>query len=237
METLRPNAQRAKTAIIFLYIVMALDLVNLISEYMQYNLLKVAANGGNINEQEASANDSREAILGIVYALVFITSGIFFIRWFRRAYYNLHLKADYLKHGEGWAAGAWFTPILCLFRPYEIMKELYRETDRILTRRSPGYVSKDNNTVMGLWWALWIISSFMGNFIFRSSINKQTVDGMITNTAADMILSLIGIPLGLLAIKLVKDYSNMETALAELKDEPNEPGTLFGTEQQVSPAL
>jgi hypothetical protein len=233
MELLRPNAQRAKTAVIFLYIVMALDLVNLISEYLQYRLLQIAANGGEISEQEAYANDGREAILGMIYAMVFITSGIFFICWFRRAYYNLHLKIEYLKYGEGWAAGAWFTPILCLFRPYEIMKELYRETDRILTEKSPGYASKNNGTLMGLWWALWITSSLAGNFLFRSSINTQTVDGLIVNTVVDMALSLIGVPLGFLAIKLVKDYSNMETALAELKEEPNESAAFFGTEQPV----
>ena len=237
MEALRPNQQRAKTAVLFLYIAIAMDICSLISEYMQYSLLKTVAGGGYISEDDVSSNDIREGILAILYLLVFISCGILFISWFRRAYYNLHLKTDYLKYGEGWAAGAWFTPILCLFRPFEIMKELYTETDAILLRKSEGYRPRTNNMVLGSWWTLWIISCLMGNFILKSSMKAQTVDEMLFASMANMVSSLMGIPLGLLAIKLVKDYSNMETILAELKDEPNNPEINPEVEQPLAPTM
>lgn len=223
MEPLKPNAGRAKTAIVLLWIVMALDLVDVVFGYMKYQLLQAAAYDDYFNEEEPTITDLVEVLLGLLYMVVFIISIVVFIRWFRRAYYNLHLKTEYLKYGEGWAAGAWFVPVLSLFRPYEIMKELYVETDRILVERSESYNSKNNNTVIGFWWALWIISSFIGNFIFRSSLQEQTINGMINDTQINIVLSLIGLPLGLLAIKLVKDYSKMETRLAELKELPQEP--------------
>lgn len=237
MEALRSNAQRAKNAVLFIYIVMVMDVINLISEYMQYDLLQASANGIYITEEEALSNDVREGILGIVYLAVFITSGVLFICWFRRAYYNLHLRTAYLKHTEGWAAGAWFTPIISLFRPYEIMKELYRETNRILAEKNPDYTEKQNGTVMAWWWALWIISSFVGNFVLRTSINTESIEGLITNAIADMILSLMGIPLALLAAKLVKDYSGLEAALAELKDQSVETEKPNSIEPPISPIM
>ncbi len=55
--------------------------------------------------------------------------------WFRRAYFNLHQKVSYLSHSEGWAAGSWFVPIVNLYRPYQIMKEIYVETKELFTKR------------------------------------------------------------------------------------------------------
>ena len=50
MESLRPNEQRAKNAIFWIWIVLALEIVNLISSYMQYDLLQTVANGSFVTE-------------------------------------------------------------------------------------------------------------------------------------------------------------------------------------------
>lgn len=38
-----------------------------------------------------------------------------------------------LSHDESWAAGSWFVPILNLFRPVSIMKEMYVRPKEFLT--------------------------------------------------------------------------------------------------------
>jgi hypothetical protein len=219
METLRPNQQRAKATIILLWIVLCLDILSAISDLMQYHLLQDAANGITVTEEEASANDLREMIIGIVYMVAYFSCGIVFLYWFRRAYYNLHQRASVLSYTEGWAAGSWFVPILCLFRPVQIMRELFTVTDAILANQIPGYAPKANKLVIGFWWALWIITSFIGNIILRYSFRADTLDQIIASTIANFILSLLSIPLGFLIIKLVKDYSDMENLLFELKEE------------------
>lgn len=227
MEALRPNAQRAKTALIFLWIVFGLNIISLISEYMQYSLLQSAMNGGLVTEEEASSNDLRERVISILYLLAYIPCGILFIYWFRRAYYNLHLRTDYLRFSEGWAAGSWFVPFLNLVRPVQIMTELYEQTDAILLKRVEGYTEKTNKPLIGFWWALWIISYVLGR-IFRNA-ETDTLSGLISYTENQMLLSVIIIPLGLLAIKLVSDYAHMETLLAEL------PEPVAGLESSVTP--
>lgn len=150
---------------------------------------------------------------------VIIISLIYFIRWFRRAYFNLHLRVANLSFGEGWAAGAWFVPVLGWFRPYQIMKELYAETDNYLSRKIPNYFLQTNSTILGAWWALWIISNFLGNFVLRTTFKDESIVGMVTASIANTVLSLLGLPLGLLVVKIIKDYSKMEMFLNEIKEE------------------
>lgn len=237
MEALRPNTQRAKTALIFLWIVFSLNIISLISELMQYSLLQSAMSGGIVTEEDASSNDLRERIISILYTLAYIPCGILFICWFRRAYYNLHLRTDYLRFDEGWAAGSWFVPFLNLVRPVQIMRELYEQTDAILVRRVDGYTERTNKTLIGFWWALWIISSILGR-IFRNS-NGDTLSEICSYTENQMLLSVISIPLGLLAIKLVRDYSGMEAMLAELPEPLAEPDPLStpNAEQTIEPSM
>jgi hypothetical protein len=219
MEELKPNGQRAKNAILLIWIVFALEIISLISGYLQYNLLQIVANGGAISMETATANDAREQIIGIIYLIAYIVSAVIFIQWFRRAYFNLHLKVNNLAHSEGWAAGSWFVPIVCLYRPYQIMKELYIETTDLLTRK--GMSGKENITTsfLGWWWTLWIISGILGQFLFRYSMNAKSIDELTISTVASMINNIIGIPMALFTIKIIKDYSTIEPLLVELKSE------------------
>jgi hypothetical protein len=215
MENLRPNKQRAKIAILLIGIVMLLDIVSLISSYFQYNLLNDIAKGVNVSIATADASDLRESIIAVIYAIAFLISGITFIQWFRRAYFNLHLRVDNLKFGEGWAAGSWFTPIISIYRPFQIMKELYEKTNELLLSREGEEGSKTNysNFTLAIWWTLWLIDNYFGQIIFRASLNDKTNQLNITSIMS-MIESLIGVILGLITIKIIRDYSMMEEKLA-----------------------
>ena len=219
MENLRPNGQRAKNAITLIWIVLALEIISLISGYFQYNLLQTVANGGEISMETATANDTRVQMIGIIYLIAYVISAITFIQWFRRAYFNLHLRVNHLSHTEGWAAGSWFVPIVSLYRPYQIMKELYQETKELLIKK--GFSVNDNFTAgsLGWWWTLWIINNLIGQFVFRYSMKAESIDELTTSTIASMVANIIGIPLALITVKVIKDYSNVEPLLNEIKDE------------------
>jgi hypothetical protein len=216
MEELRPNGQRAKNAMLLIWIVMAIELVALISKCFQYNLLQTAVNGGVITTDEATANDTTEQTIATLYLIVYFISGITFIQWFRRAYYNLHLKVGNLSHGEGWAAGSWFTPIVNLYRPKQIMTELYDKTKSYLEQNRITINDNFTTGLLTLWWTLWIVSSILGQFIFRYPTNS--VDELINSTIASIILNIIGIPLALITIKIIKDYSRVEPLLVEVEN-------------------
>jgi hypothetical protein len=219
MENLKSNQQRAKYAITLIWIVLFMEIIALFSGYLQYDLLQIVNEGGEISDETATANDLREQIVGIVYMCVYIISIITFIKWFRRAYYNLHLKVTYLSHTEGWAAGAWFIPILNLYRPYQIMKELYQVSKNILNNRGLITNSMSSTGSLGLWWTLWLASSFLGQIDFRYTLRAETLDQLINSTIMSMVGNIISIPLCLITIKVISDYSHLEQQLYELKDE------------------
>ncbi len=219
MENLKPNGQRAKNAIILIWIVLALEIISLISGYFQYDLLQSAANGAKISLETAIANDARERIIGILFLIAYIISAVTFIQWFRRAYFNLHQKVSNLALSEGWAAGSWFVPIVNLYQPYQIMKELYRETSELLIRKGIIVDSNLKANSIGIWWTLWIITNLIGQSVFRYSMQAKSIDELTISTVAGMIGKIVGIPLALITIKVIKDYSNIETLLTEVKDE------------------
>lgn len=232
MENLKPNGQRAKIAIMLLWTVLTVEIISLLSDYLQYDLLETVANGGQITTEAATDNDLRQKIIGLIYLTVYVISGITFIRWFRRAYYNLHIKAESLSFTEGWAAGCWFVPIISLYRPNQIMKELYQETQNLLSKKDENYAQNLTTHFIGWWWALWIISSFLGQFIFRYSMKAETLEELTTTTIASIVASIIGIPLAIITVKVIKDYSEVEHLLYELKDEEEEVKIIPDTDLQ-----
>ena len=141
MESLKPNEQRAKAAIILIWIVLILEITSLVSSYLQYDLLQRISSGAIVSSFTAAANFIRQQIIGYVYFIAYVISAITFIRWFRRAYFNLHLRVDHLSNSEGWAAGSWFVPIINFYLPYKIMKELYQETQNLLFKKGSIEVS------------------------------------------------------------------------------------------------
>ena len=215
MNKLKPNGQRAKNAIILIWIMLALDSISLISGYFQYDLLQMVANGNEISIEQANANDSREQIISLLYLIAYIISAITFIQWFRRAYYNLHLRVTNLSYPEGWAAGSWFIPILCLFRPYQIMRELHVETKALLTRKAVVINSNFTTSTLGVWWAFWLVNNAMGQFVFRYAQRAETIEELTISTLTSMATNIIGVLLALLTIKVIANYAAVEPLLLE----------------------
>ena len=225
MENLKPNENRARTITIMFWILIGLQVISLGSNYFQYDLYSRYNSGVDIDTSQFTSTDNFELILSLLYIAVYITCIITFIQWFRRAYFNLHTRVNDLQYGEGWAAGAWFVPILNLFRPYQIMKELYDETDILLTRKLHDYRNRLSSDFIGLWWTFWLISSFVDKITFRYSMDAVTVDDMMTSLIINMVSLAIGVPLTLMAIKVVNDYAKVEPLLTEVNSEVDEFGT------------
>lgn len=215
IHAIRPNLKRAQLAQLFILLVMALDLVSIFSSYLQYNLLISLQNNEDVTDQMLIANDSREQIIAILYLIVFIISGVTFIQWFRRAYYNLNIRAN-CNHSNGWAAGSWFVPIISLYRPYQIMKEMWNETSAQIKSKSPNYIEK-STIIIGIWWTLWIFSNYIGSYILKASFKTESISGFINTTIADIIISVIGIPLAIATVIIIKTYSKKEEKILELE--------------------
>ncbi|GAB4513932.1 MAG: hypothetical protein Tsb004_21540 [Allomuricauda sp.] len=215
-EAIRPNTNRALWAQYLIWAILGFSLFSLLSSYLQYDLLLKVQEGFYVSEHELTNNDLREGVVGIITIVLYVTSVILFIRWFRRAYYNLNSRGN-TTYDEGWAAGSWFVPIINLFRPYQIMKEIDDENCRLIEKHSQKPISK-SSILIGFWWAAWIIGGILGRYIFKSGLNAETLEELMASTQADMLGIVFDVPLSLLAIFTIREISKKEDLLFQLEE-------------------
>lgn len=209
---LKTNQKRSQFAITLIWICLIVNLISLFSSYLQFQLLTQLSKGVEIANYKLEQNDSREQLVGIVTLIVSIISAVAFIQWFRRAYFNLHSLVPNLTFTEGWAAGSWFVPMISFFRPFQIMVELYNKTIEKLEERKLIENQNFDISFLKLWWALWILVFVID--LKRLVISRSDmIDSLKQNTIIDMFQCLVYIPLSLLTIKVIKEYSNFENIL------------------------
>lgn len=218
---LKPNAERSNRLIIVLWIYTGFQLFTSISDILQYFLLQDIQKG-TFQMEDVNANDFRQSIVGILMLLFYIGTAIFFIQWFRRAYYNIHQLSKDCSYTEGWAAGAWFVPFVNLARPYTIMKEMVSIAENLLIKH--GHVEEDasRKRSVGIWWTLWIIISIISNANSRIQTKSESIDVIMTTTLIDVVLAWSFIPLTYFTVKMIKKYAELEKYLPYLSEKRQE---------------
>lgn len=187
------------------------DAAAVLSGLMQHSLLTRAASGASIEEAEASANDLRHGTIGILQGVTFLATAVVWLFWMYRAYANLKLMGTkQANYTPGWAVGYWFFPVLNLFRPYQITKELWR---RSRDRNAPEATQMGGTpALLGLWWLTWIVSSTLGRIVARASMNPDGLEELLSVTRWEMVDSALGILSALLALAVVRGIDRLQAA-------------------------
>jgi len=207
---LRSNKERAKNTIGVLYFMVILMIISIVVYFLQFKLLKQEI----ITAQDIQMNKRRIDFVNGEYLFGKILAAFIFIQWFRRSYFNLHQTPIAVNYSEGWAAGAWFVPFLNLFRPYQIMKEIWYKTQSSVKIENP----ISHNSVK-IWWGVFII----GNIVNFISISYPVVnnESLMTATLIGIVGNIVSIIAAFLAINVVKKVSNFEEQLFFGKNEMN----------------
>jgi len=206
------NKNNANNVVWAIAVVLAMYAVSIFSSYMQYDLLTSVKAGEFISSQQANSNDQREVVVTVIYFLSFIISAILFIVWFHKAYSNLNKRVRKTEHSVGWSIGAWFVPIVSLFRPFNIMVEIDKNADKILEKRGVVIENKQYSFI-SLWWGLFIGTHVLGRILTRLTLDSTTVDDYILSTFGDIVLSFLGIILGVVTILMIRNYAEKEEFL------------------------
>ncbi|MEA2219869.1 MAG: hypothetical protein QOJ35_2495, partial [Solirubrobacteraceae bacterium] len=117
--------------------------------------------------------DRALGLAGLAELVMWVVGGVFFIRWFARAYRNLDVLAPGLRtHTPGWAIWGWITPVMSLFRPKQIADQI--------ARCRP---SEDGaGALLGAWWGLFIGGSLLSNGVGRLAFYADTSEQVKTAT-------------------------------------------------------
>ncbi len=193
-----------------------MNLIAVILGYYEFDLLERIRDGGIYCYQEAEFNDLIVGVIGILQSGLYIVSIVLFLNWFRRAYGNLHrIPVINLEYSETMAVWSFCIPIVSLYRPYKITKEIVKKTRNILTEILPEYKSASKQTILEFWLALFLIANYVGQFALKSIFKDDTIEQMITSTQAYMVSDFLDIIAAILTLMMIKQISQDETLLFE----------------------
>lgn len=149
-------------------------------------------------------------LVGLLEIPLRLLTIIFFLLWEHRAFSNLSaLKARNLDFSPGWAVGWWFIPFLNLFKPFQVMRELWNESDPDFDAET-GFLNSASGAppVMSFWWAFFIIAGLFGNV--ANNVADAEGDAADYFPSAFLVASLFQIAAAVSAVYIVKNITRRQ---------------------------
>lgn len=209
MESLE---SRARIVMILLVLIIGFDAVGILSEMSMTAYLTDIQRGAVEDETRAAIIDMRQAVIGVIQILLLITCGITFLLWFHRAHKNLGSAGlSGLEYSPRWATGGFFVPILNWYRPFQVMREVWRGS-AFLSRTSSASnwnVVRTSPLVI-LWWGLFVFSGSLGSSSFRFSLADESLPELLSASYASIGAQIVDIPAAIVAILLVQRITEFQ---------------------------
>jgi hypothetical protein len=144
---------------------------------------------------------------------IWLASAVAFCLWIYRAHANLGpLGARWLRFSPGWAVGWFFVPVFLLWRPYQVMREIWQASD---PAGAPGedWRWREGRTapLVGWWWFCFLLMAVL-NRAARATSNPATADypgGMELAWSIAAILAMVAA--ALVTIALVNAVEKRQT--------------------------
>jgi hypothetical protein len=113
--------------------------------------------------------------VGLALFAVNLATAIAVCLWIYRAYDNLaSLRAAGRRYSPGWAVGSFFIPVLNLFRPCQVVQEIWRASDPAAPAEDRyAWQGRPGSVLVGLWWAFWLVSDILGGILFRMGLSPN----------------------------------------------------------------
>ena len=155
-----------------------------------------------VTDRQIDRNDYHQGLVGLVQFALYIFGAFFFIRWMHRAHRNVDAIApSWRRHGTGWAIGGWFVPILGLWRPKQVINDIWRASagrDACLGEREPG-------ALLLVWWIGFLLSGLLTRFAAASRSDPEpTLDELRDGTIASLASDGVDVVAAILAILVVR---------------------------------
>ncbi|HYT25071.1 MAG TPA: protein kinase, partial [Actinomycetota bacterium] len=99
--------------------------------------------------------------VSVLQALVFLVTAALFLVWFGRAYANLAvLGARGLRYRRWWATAGWLLPVYSLFRPKQVLNDVWRASDPELPAEAgTSWRGERVPALLGWWWLAFLAST------------------------------------------------------------------------------
>lgn len=183
---------RARLLALLLAAGAVVSVVSIGSTWLEMDLLE-RAQRGSFSIAEAEANDARQQLIGIVQILLHVVTIVVFGMFLVRSNKNARaLSGHPLEVTPGWMVGWFFIPFANLFKPFVAVREVWE--------RSKGAAP----SLLGLWWAAWVLSGILGQIAFRMADPDDSIPELLSTDQVVIASEVAGIASALLALWLVR---------------------------------
>lgn len=173
-----------------------------------------AARPRRYDADAAALYDSLVLVSAVVLSLAHLTILVLFIIWLYLAHRSDRMEPALLQHRSGWAIGAWFVPVLNLFRPLAMVDDVDRGA------QSPG---SRTSLVSGFWWAA-LIGACIADRVTAVLLSggtdetpRQAFTALARANLSDVVASGLYVAAAVLGILLVARISRL------VRDSPHAP--------------
>ena len=147
------------------------------------------------------------------------------------AYRNVSVVAPAeRRYANGWAIGSWFVPIMNLFRPKQMINDIWRAGGRDVGDAQPGWL------LLG-WWLLFLLSSWIVNGAARSYLDADTAEEVKTGTILYLISDAMSVVCAVFAIVIVRTGTDrLDAKAAAVPPPPPAPEPDFAAPERPAGA-
>ena len=219
----RPAKGRANWATAFLVVHGILMIASIASNIAEIGLLRQIESGKFVPYARVEANDIRQTIIWLMYIASYIAAIVAFLMWINLASKNLtSLRASNQRFSPGWAVGWWFIPIMHLFRPYQVVTEIWKGSyPQIRSDNPDAWANSSASPLLGFWWVTWLVSTlgyWIGNWIIDAPIEAD-----IAIVASDVV-SMVSLILVIILIRQITSNQDIKHAYGASVPASSTPG-------------
>ena len=146
--------------------------------------------------------------MDIAQALLLLLTGLCFLIWTYRLNRNLRaLGVVGLKFTPGWAVGYFFIPLISLYRPYQIFREIWQGSDPGPAPRSgQAWQNLPVPALLGFWWVLWMITNVIDRLAMQAPNDPES----------EIVSAVFGLVSAVLALCVVRLFTVRQEKTARL---------------------
>ena len=209
--------QRAKWSEWMLGLGALLAIAALWSSWQQLQLVQDLARGANVADTTIEANDARQQLFAYAQLGLGIASAVVFLMW-TSAHTNrlIALGVTDMQYAPKWSVWGFIVPILNLFRPYQVMSELWKESELVPGPDDP-LAKRATPAIVVVWFAILVVDNIVGRL--ASQTGFETIDQILRAAWLTVLADALGAVTALVALRLVGEIDDRlrvsETRLAE----------------------
>lgn len=214
------NSFRAKIVYVVFAIMAVALLAGMASSFAEIQLLEQMRTVGTIDESVASANDIRQLIFVLILLGAQLATAVVFLNWFRRSYENLlRLNVKSLSEPKNMILWNWFIPILNWYKPFQMMRELWREM--VIFSSPDDETDQTKNSFLIPWWALFVFTRFIGGVALNITGRAEDLDGLILDSWVCMFFDAFQVVEAVVLIFMIKRFASLENRVKQKVEDSN----------------